>query len=170
MHNPRPFSSRQSCGVTCIACFQPTRFLGPWILRLLLCTLSTVVATAAPTCTVVSPTRNVLTPVVVTNVAGAATSNAATLTIATASLTPEPNGFTNNGNPDFLWRNINTGAVAFWRMNGTNLQSTFGVEVTSVSWEIGGTGDFNNDGQTDLLWRKTATSDVAFWRMNGTAM
>jgi hypothetical protein len=71
---------------------------------------------------------------------------------------------------DILWRNIRTGMVSTWTMNGATPVS-FNVVHNSISsdWQIQGTGDFNADGRADILWRNVVTGDVSIWPMNGTS-
>ena len=106
--------------------------------------------------------------VVVSNSVGNATSDAATLrvrlpfTIAT--------DFNGDGQPDILWRNITTGAVGVWLMNGTTITSYAPIDTLGTDWLIAGTGDFNGDGKTDILLRNTTTGAVGVWLMNGTTI
>jgi hypothetical protein len=78
--------------------------------------------------------------------------------------------FNNDGNTDILWRDVTTGGVAVWTMNGAGAItsiSLIGQGVDTTNWEVVGTGDFNNDGNTDILWRDVTTGQVAVWYMNG---
>jgi hypothetical protein len=77
--------------------------------------------------------------------------------------------FNGDGKSDVLWRD-NSGNVAIWEMNGTqiiNSSATFVGGVPYPLWTIIGTGDFNGDGYADILWRDT-NGNIAIWEMNGT--
>jgi FtsP/CotA-like multicopper oxidase with cupredoxin domain len=76
--------------------------------------------------------------------------------------------FNSDGYVDILWRNVLTGEVASWYMNGIDYQGIgFTVSETNPNWLIVGVGDFNNDGKPDILWRNTLTGEVGVWYMNG---
>jgi nucleoside phosphorylase len=76
--------------------------------------------------------------------------------------------FNGDGKTDILWRNISTGDVAIWLMNGTTIVQAYDFDNIPIAanWTIVGTGDFNGDGYSDILWRN-ANGDVAIWLMNG---
>jgi VCBS repeat protein len=79
--------------------------------------------------------------------------------------------FNGDGMSDILWRNMLSGAVAIWEMNGTtvlNANSSFVVYVP-FEWSVQLTGDFNGDGMSDVLWQDTS-GNVALWEMNGTTI
>ena len=69
---------------------------------------------------------------------------------------------------DILWRDVRTGMVSTWTMNGAT-PASFNVVYSSVSadWQIAGTGDFDGDGKADILWHNVTTGDVSIWPMNG---
>lgn len=71
---------------------------------------------------------------------------------------------------DLVFRNVNTGAVEFWMMNGTARQGApvpLGTPAPDLTWELSATGDFSHDGQPDLLWRNVGTRQLSIWVMNG---
>jgi len=103
--------------------------------------------------------------VVVSNAGGSVTSQAATLTIGSATI-----DFNGDGKTDILWRNTTTGAVGVWLMNGTTITSYAPIDTLGLEWSIGSSGDFNGDGKTDILWRNTTTGVVGVWLMNGTTI
>ena len=76
--------------------------------------------------------------------------------------------FNHDGKSDILWRD-NTGNVALWEMNSTQVlnPNTAGVGNVPTVWTIVGTGDFNGDGRADVAWRDTS-GNVAIWLMNAT--
>lgn len=45
---------------------------------------------------------------------------------------------TAEGWPDILWRNVTTGEIAMWKMQGVNLQQSnyLSIPSTDVSWKI----------------------------------
>jgi hypothetical protein len=76
--------------------------------------------------------------------------------------------FNGDGNSDIVWRNINTGALAIWLMNGAQVTSGAWLPVTGLTdWVVLGAGDFNGDGKSDILLQNTVTGQLAVWFMNG---
>lgn len=81
--------------------------------------------------------------------------------------------FNADGSTDLVWRQVTTGYVAVWIMNGTTLvesRSTYPNQVADLDWRIAGTGDFNADGQWDLLWWDSVHGYLSAWLMNGTTL
>jgi hypothetical protein len=81
--------------------------------------------------------------------------------------------FDGDGKGDLLWR-TDSGALAIWEMNGTQIkaadylkQGSTVVGTPGADWHIAGTGDFDGDGHSDILWR-TNSGALAIWEMNGT--
>ena len=72
------------------------------------------------------------------------------------------------GKADIFWRQISTGQLFLWLMDGIALvdQGSLGL-VRDQSWEIQGVGDFDGDGKADILWRNKVTGQVFTWLMNG---
>jgi glucose/arabinose dehydrogenase len=80
--------------------------------------------------------------------------------------------FDADGHGDILWR-TNSGALAIWDMNGTQIKATDYLKVGGMTvgapgadWHVDGTGDFDGDGRDDILWR-TDGGALAIWKMNG---
>lgn len=78
-----------------------------------------------------------------------------------------PSTGTNNtsGTSDLVWRNNQTGEIAFWLMNGTTIAQG-GIINPGTAWQIDGLADLNRDSRQDVVLRSQA-GEVAFWLMNG---
>ncbi len=76
-----------------------------------------------------------------------------------------------NGKPDLVWRNLATGSVMTWLMDGTNTVSTAtlwpATNPGDWDWEPVATGDFNGDGKQDIVWRNSIRGRVIVWFMDG---
>jgi Calx-beta domain/FG-GAP-like repeat len=76
--------------------------------------------------------------------------------------------FNADGAPDLVWRNVNSGQLSFWFMNGVDRTSERLVKgYDDLVWKLVGTGQFNADAWTDLVWRNTLTGEVKVWLMTG---
>jgi hypothetical protein len=80
--------------------------------------------------------------------------------------------FDADGRGDILWR-TNSGALAIWEMNGTQIKAADFLKIggrtvgaPGADWHVDGTGDFDGDGRDDILWR-TDGGALAIWKMNG---
>jgi hypothetical protein len=70
-----------------------------------------------------------------------------------------------------LWRHLQTGDVAIWRMNGaTLLEGGVISTVSDLGWQIAGIGDVDGSPTTDIIWRHNQTGAVAVWLMDGYAI
>ncbi|MEO5765594.1 MAG: FG-GAP-like repeat-containing protein [Casimicrobiaceae bacterium] len=69
---------------------------------------------------------------------------------------------------DLVWRNIVTGDVHVWLMDGLAIRTGSGFVNTAppATWSIVGMGDFDGDGRADLLWR-SSTHAINTWLMSG---
>jgi glucose/arabinose dehydrogenase len=81
--------------------------------------------------------------------------------------------FDGDGKGDLLWQ-TDSGALAVWEMNGTQIEAAdyiklgpTAVGVPGPDWQVAGTNDYNGDGKSDLLWR-TDSGALAIWQMDGT--
>jgi Ca2+-binding RTX toxin-like protein len=70
------------------------------------------------------------------------------------------------------WRNVATGAIELWTMNGATRLSVATPSVASLTtdWKLVGDGDFNGDGKSDLLWRNTVSGQNQVWFMDGSTV
>jgi ELWxxDGT repeat protein len=74
---------------------------------------------------------------------------------------------TGDRNADLIWRNMSTGANAFWAINGTLVPGGGTLPSVPLGWDLGGVDDFNGDSRSDLVWRNTASGQTTVWFMNG---
>lgn len=80
---------------------------------------------------------------------------------------PVSSDLNGDGKADIVWRNVRTGEVAAWLMNGGLIGSSGLLGGVSSDWQIVGVGDVNNDGMADIVWRNTRSGAVAVWFLNG---
>ena len=101
---------------------------------------------------------------------GLGTSSGAFLPGVPSSWNPTLGDFNGkDGEKDILWRNPQTGEVAVWLMDGTQIAPGGAAFLPNVpdSWKSQ-LGDFNKDGKSDILWRNPQTGEAAVWLMDGT--
>jgi hypothetical protein len=75
-----------------------------------------------------------------------------------------------DGKPDLIWRNISTGTIYYWLMDGLNLSSSgylYGGNPVGLEWQVAGIADMNSDGKPDLIWRNISTGTLYYWLMDG---
>src|SRR5205823_4884535 len=75
--------------------------------------------------------------------------------------------FNKDGKEDILWRNVNTGDVYIWLMNGNSILAAGSLGNVDLSWKIVGIGDFDGGGRRDIVWYNASIGEVAIWVMNG---
>jgi hypothetical protein len=75
--------------------------------------------------------------------------------------------FNADGKQDILWRNLQTGELRIWYMNGPSILSNDGIATVGLDWQIVGIGDFDGDGFSDILWENTVNGSFAIWTMRG---
>jgi hypothetical protein len=76
-----------------------------------------------------------------------------------------------DGKADLVWRQMQSGDVAVWLMDGATVkQSPVVAEGVPLAWRIAKVKDFDGDGKADLLWRNAQNGDVALWLINGVAV
>jgi hypothetical protein len=79
------------------------------------------------------------------------------------------NDLNGDGEDDVVWQNRNSGDVAFWFVNNTQLAAdsavvNFGVPL---SWRITNTGHLNPDKFADLIWQEASSGNAGMWLMQG---
>ncbi|HEY0838525.1 MAG TPA: FG-GAP-like repeat-containing protein [Azospirillum sp.] len=81
--------------------------------------------------------------------------------------------FDGDGRADVLLRNVGTGAVSTWKLDGFQVVSSESLQLDGQdatapgSVRVEGIGDYDADGRADILWRDTTTTRVSMWRMDG---
>jgi hypothetical protein len=81
-----------------------------------------------------------------------------------ASVSSDLNG---DARADIVWRNVKTGVVAAWLMDGGKIASSGFLGGVPLDWQIEGVGDVNDDGMADIVWHNTTSGAVAVWFLNG---
>jgi hypothetical protein len=78
--------------------------------------------------------------------------------------------FDGDGDPDLLWHNQKTGALYFWYMNATTVETGafLSASMADTRWQVRGAEDFSGDGRPDLLWHNQVTGQLYAWFL-GTA-
>ena len=73
--------------------------------------------------------------------------------------------FDGDGDSDLLWQNQTTGALYFWFMNGTAVETGayLSASMADTRWQVRGAEDFNGDGVPDLLWHNQVTGQLYVW-------
>ncbi|MCA9420989.1 MAG: VCBS repeat-containing protein, partial [Nitrospira sp.] len=80
---------------------------------------------------------------------------------------PVSSDLNGDGKADIVWRNVRTGEVAVWLMDGGLIGSSGFLGGVSSDWQIVGVGDVNSDGMADIVWRNTLSGAVGVWFLNG---
>lgn len=75
--------------------------------------------------------------------------------------------FDDNGSPDQVWRNQDSGQAVIVSMSGTSVLGYAGLG-TYPDLEPKACGDFNGDGNPDVVWRDPASGTVSTLLMSGT--
>ncbi|MFM7052133.1 MAG: FG-GAP-like repeat-containing protein [Planctomycetota bacterium] len=70
-----------------------------------------------------------------------------------------------DGDRDIVWRNIQTGALSAWRMQGAVREQGIPIDTVALNWRIESAGDLDGDGIDDLVWRNMITGGMSRWRM-----
>ena len=72
-----------------------------------------------------------------------------------------------DGKADIVWRNVRTGDVAVWLMNGGTIGTSGFLGGVPPDWQIEEVDDMNADGMADIVWHNTVSGAVAIWYLNG---
>jgi hypothetical protein len=79
--------------------------------------------------------------------------------------------FNADSKPDIVWRNMTTGRVIVWYMDGVTRTGTAALwspaTTVEAQWVPMASGDFNADGKPDLIWRHLQTGRVIIWFIDG---
>ncbi len=78
--------------------------------------------------------------------------------------------FSDDGQPDILWRHALSGKTVLWLMSGTvrtSGQFTSPDALTDANWRAVGLGDLSRDGRPDLIWRHALSGTNVVWFMDG---
>lgn len=78
--------------------------------------------------------------------------------------------FDRDGDADLLWRNVGSGNLAFWWLDGVVRVGGTVLAGLPLDWELAGSGDFDLDGDPDLVWHRPATGELRVWCLAGGAI
>jgi hypothetical protein len=78
----------------------------------------------------------------------------------------EPRDLTGDGKADIVLRNVDTGYVYMWAMDG-NLKTQYGISTLPLNREVVGIADLTGDGKADIVLRNVDTGYVYMWAMDG---
>jgi hypothetical protein len=74
---------------------------------------------------------------------------------------------------DLFWYNVQTGATAFWKLNGLGFEETVFIDLPETpvlaGWRAKSANDFDGDRQMDLFWYNPQTGQTAVGKLNGMA-
>lgn len=73
--------------------------------------------------------------------------------------------FNGDGHSDILLRNMTTGALEVWQMDGSRIVDLIPLPTMDPRWLAAGTGDFDFDGVTDILWYDPDRGTGRIWLM-----
>lgn len=72
-----------------------------------------------------------------------------------------------DGRADLIWRNLNTGVVNGWLMDGLYRRSGGQMGTIPLTWTLRAAADLNGDGKADLVWTNANEQKVNGWLMDG---
>jgi hypothetical protein len=77
-----------------------------------------------------------------------------------------------DGKADLVWQNSESGALAYWSMNGLSVtgSGSLAPAAVNVTWQIRAVEDFDNDGHTDLVFQHASSGQLYIWYLNGTTL
>ena len=73
----------------------------------------------------------------------------------------------NDGHPDYVLENANTGQTAIWYLNNNVFVSDVHGPTLPTNWFVVGVADFNSDGHPDYLLYNFSTRQTAIWYLSG---
>jgi hypothetical protein len=93
-------------------------------------------------------------------------------TPADAAWIPMASGdFNGDARPDLVWRNLTTGRVIIWYMDGVTRTGTIAIwepaTAADQAWVPLTADDFNHDSKPDLIWRNETSGRCIIWFMDG---
>jgi hypothetical protein len=78
------------------------------------------------------------------------------------------NDFNGDRKPDLVWRNIDSGNLAFWFLDGvTRIDGSTLSGIPDLHWQVVGSADLNQDNKPDLLWHDATTGHLKAWHLSG---
>ncbi|MEW6299387.1 MAG: VCBS repeat-containing protein [Thermodesulfobacteriota bacterium] len=77
--------------------------------------------------------------------------------------------FNGDGRADVFLRNLFTGSVSAWLINGSRVLQTasYGTVAPTTGWVPIGLDDFNGDGRADVFWFKSFENTTSVWFLDG---
>ena len=72
-----------------------------------------------------------------------------------------------DGRADLVWRNLSTGDVNGWLLNGNYRKAGGQMGTIPLAWTLRASADMSGDGKADLVWTNSQTLQVNGWIMNG---
>lgn len=79
--------------------------------------------------------------------------------------------FNGDGKKDVLFRNMSTGSVAVWLLDGATESASLTTgtikDGLSLYWRYMAIGDFDGDGKDDVMFRNESSGKVAVWLLDG---
>jgi hypothetical protein len=73
--------------------------------------------------------------------------------------------FNGDGYSDILFRNMGTGELEVWQMEGSQNVDVIALPTMDPSWLVAGAADFDFDGITDILWHNPDHRTARIWLM-----
>jgi len=86
--------------------------------------------------------------------------------VEAAPLLATKNDFQADGFADILMRNVDTGRLRMWQMDGPSYE-ILDVGPLNPIWDVVGVGDFGGDWKADVLMRNHDTGRLQLWTMDG---
>jgi hypothetical protein len=71
--------------------------------------------------------------------------------------------FDGDGKQDLAWRNLSTGALTTWLLDGAVLTGSISYAPVNLAWQLRAVGDYYGDAAPDLVWQNTTTGELYLW-------